>query len=362
LGKIHGKEKPCLPFGKQGWKSSIVKLDEFLLPADLIGLRAVVPAYATGVQSGKSGGDSPHQQMDGQSRFHEWRRQCAERDSPSREVSGCKDTGIISSLVGDGALAPSAPRSSGATNVVIRAWLVIRSARYYSGEGIATRCRCLSKGIRIEVVSPTARKVSTLLERNEGFSLLAPMKFSQQILCCFAAGLAFSATAQQQFPVKFRGTSTATNESGQVVTGSFNSQTLIDECSEPGDSPLALVYVLNADGNGDMIKVIDPSDGSVRCETFRLYVPTINNVFDGQYVFISNKSQTRVKQLYYMFGTQASTSVGTVLLDKQFEKDRNGNTNRVTIIGEFRYFRLPEGDQGVRIRSGTLTVRQKIQN
>jgi hypothetical protein len=147
-----------------------------------------------------------------------------------------------------------------------------------------------------------------------------------------------------------------------VVTGSLDSQTLIDECSEPGDPPLSLVYVLDADGNGDMIKVIDPSDGSVRCETFRLYVPTINNVFDGQYVFISNKSQTRVKQLYYMFGTQASTSVGTVLLDKQFEKDRNGNTNRVTIIGEFRYFRLPEGDQGVRIRSGTLTVRQKIQN
>jgi hypothetical protein len=50
------------------------------------------------------------------------------------------------------------------------------------------------------------------------FLFTAPMKFSQQVLCCFAVGLAFSATAQQQFPVKFRGTSTTTNESGQVVT------------------------------------------------------------------------------------------------------------------------------------------------
>lgn len=171
------------------------------------------------------------------------------------------------------------------------------------------------------------------------------------------------AAAQQQLPVKVRGSGTTTDASGDVVRFGLNNDTIIDLCAPGGSTNgFELVYELDSDANGDALKVVDAESGATVCVPFLLYVPTINAVFDGHHVVVNSADGKQSKRLYYLFSNQVGTSVGTALVDKRFSFDRNGNTNRVSITAEFRFFRLPENGEGVKVCSGRLSVDHRIKS
>jgi hypothetical protein len=148
-----------------------------------------------------------------------------------------------------------------------------------------------------------------------------------------AACLVLSANAQaQQWRLSFNARCTVTNNAGNFSVRPVTDQTLIRQClQDSGISPVnarqyALVYSLGADMNGDLIQVVNATNGVVVCTPFRV-------LFQEGF---SNRRGNVTERLGFLYKGAGGDAIGSVVLRTVSARGSGGGT-RTVISGQMQY-------------------------
>ncbi|HPU55246.1 MAG TPA: hypothetical protein PLH97_03070, partial [Verrucomicrobiota bacterium] len=111
--------------------------------------------------------------------------------------------------------------------------------------------------------------------------------------------------AQARLKIAFSAVCEFTNSSGKISRRTINTRSILnDAAGRAGVSAktLSLVYHIQGDPRGDLIQVVNNSDGSVVETVFMLFYPTLNGQFDGGFVAVTNAANTYVERPLFVFG------------------------------------------------------------
>ncbi len=151
------------------------------------------------------------------------------------------------------------------------------------------------------------------------------------------------AQSQSLYVFTYAGTRSSTDSNGVIVTTPMNNQSLLQEFAAnngiTNTSWLGLAYHVNGnmDFSGDTIDVINRTNGVV--------VGTIFGFFYGEAfgrMALLSGSGRQLKRIEYVYTSQNSHSLGSVLLTDYYLLDGNGNTNKTYIFGNMQYLVLPD--------------------
>ncbi|HWI58696.1 MAG TPA: hypothetical protein VNZ22_15835 [Bacillota bacterium] len=177
------------------------------------------------------------------------------------------------------------------------------------------------------------------------------LKLSITVLALQAA----SALAQDQFRVTFVGTCRTTDGSGRLITRPFLNRDLVTPCAQANGianlKSVALTYTVggNPTTGGDTIDVVNATNGTVICPLYILAfpttIPTPNGLGSEQLVFI-----------YPGSGGPGTASIGTARLTEQTILNRNGSTNRISVIGKFQLANAATDTSNLALCTGTFVT------
>ena len=142
--------------------------------------------------------------------------------------------------------------------------------------------------------------------------------FSAALLC------AFNAHAQEVLQVRFNVKCQGTNDTGKLLKEKVTNETILQNYADQNGitnvNSLALVYAVDGDERGDLIEIVDAYTGDVLSPVYGFFFPMdLPTASDG----------SRFSRFAYMFNSQQSYEMGSVLLDERLKFDRSGNTNRM---------------------------------
>jgi len=147
-----------------------------------------------------------------------------------------------------------------------------------------------------------------------------------------------------------------TNANGAIVSTPLNNRTLLRDVARASGnadySSWGLAYHFHGSELGDTIDVIDRSTGAVLRTLFGLYFGT-----EFGRTSILSASHRQQKRLEYIYTSQNSHSLGSVLLTDYFFFDANGHTNKVIVLGQMQWVVTPDADHDrSQVCSATFTT------
>jgi hypothetical protein len=167
---------------------------------------------------------------------------------------------------------------------------------------------------------------------------------------------ASTAIAQQQFNLAFRGICRTTNDSGRFITRVLTDREIIRQCAMDNGlgktnlKQMALVYQKNADYNGDLIQVINATNGNVICTPFRV-------LFQRS---IPNDDGRRVERLAFLYNPIRTDSVGSAVLTEQAYLNSDGSLRRIVITGRMQFFDEVYNSNRFAVCTGTFIARTPL--
>ena len=162
--------------------------------------------------------------------------------------------------------------------------------------------------------------------------------------------------AQTKFQFVFTGTCYTTDSGGKIVPKAISNKSLLQDYAAAhgvtNTSGLSLAYHVGGNDLGDMIDVINLSDGASVATIFGLYFGE-----DFGRMGLLSKSGKQMKRIEYVYTDQNSHSLGSVLLTDYYFFDSDGHTNNTLILGQMQYLILPNATHtNVQICSGSFTT------
>jgi hypothetical protein len=159
-----------------------------------------------------------------------------------------------------------------------------------------------------------------------------------------------NANAQEVLQLKVNVKCQSTNDIGEPVKQKISNQTLLqgyaDQHGLTNLNSIALVYAVNADERGDVIQVVDAYTGAVLSQLYGVFFPLdLPTATDG----------SQFSRFAYLYNSQQSYEMGSALLSERIKTDKHGNTNR-TVNGDIQFYLTPEGTNGLRLCSGTISA------
>lgn len=161
----------------------------------------------------------------------------------------------------------------------------------------------------------------------------------KRFLTVLSTALVLAAThagAQDKLQLILSGTCSTFDAQGHIVSQPINNQTLLQQAAQAGGlsdtSGLGLAYHLNGNSLGDTIDVINRTNGTVLTTLYGLY---FGESFGRQSMLSSSHRQ--MKRLEYIYTSQNSHSLGSVLLTDYFFFDTSGNTNATYVLGQMQW-------------------------
>lgn len=176
------------------------------------------------------------------------------------------------------------------------------------------------------------------------------------LLLCILAITHLNVLAGDLFQFTFHGTAWTTNGDGKIISHPVNQAVwLNDYITSNGltnTNSLALVYHLNGDDRGDVIEVVNATNGTLISPMWALF---FGDSFGR--MSLSDASGTRFRRIQYVYGQQISESVGSAFLIERIFLDRKGNTNGLSLQGSMSYELLPDSNHAnLQVVQGTLMV------
>jgi hypothetical protein len=152
-----------------------------------------------------------------------------------------------------------------------------------------------------------------------------------------AAALLGSFTAMAQpvrYELKFKAVAKTTSDSGKLVSRPLNERDIIRKCAEQANAGttnlnrFVLVYEVNADYNGDVIRVVKKEDGSVVCSPFRVLFHKSLPDWEGR----------RDHRIAFLFNGQNTDTMGSVLIEEGPIVREDGSRGRHVIRGKLQMY------------------------
>ena len=172
-------------------------------------------------------------------------------------------------------------------------------------------------------------------------------------LSLLALGL-FSANAQFEFKVIFRGASYQTNGNGLVFSTPITEQTILQAAAQAGGitdlSTLALVYHVQGSSFGDTIDVVNATNGIAYKTVFGFFFgddPSLNRVA------ITNGTGTEVLRVDYIYTDQNSHSMGAAFVTKNYSP---GGQQLTSVTGRMQWIVNPISPAGTKVCYGSFTA------
>jgi hypothetical protein len=147
----------------------------------------------------------------------------------------------------------------------------------------------------------------------------------------------FNSVAQERpvrYELKFKAIAKTTTEAGKFVTKPLNERDIIKKCAEDADAGTTnlnrfmLVYEVGADYNGDVIRVVRKSDGTIICSPFRV-------LFQRS---LTNWEERRDERIGFIYNGRTSDAMGSVLIQEKPIFRSDGTRGRFAIHGKFQMF------------------------
>jgi hypothetical protein len=161
---------------------------------------------------------------------------------------------------------------------------------------------------------------------------------NKQFLTVVCSTLALSATqamAQNQLQVAITGSCSTLDAQGHIVSTPINNQTLLQAAATSvgvNVSGLGLTYHIGGNALGDTIDVINLTNGATLTTLYGLY---FGESFGRQALLSASHQQ--MKRIEYIYTSQNSHSLGSVLLTDYFILDSNGHTNITYVLGQMQW-------------------------
>src|SRR5258707_7007231 len=172
----------------------------------------------------------------------------------------------------------------------------------------------------------------------------------------------FPATAQEKLKFTFHGICWATNASGKFVSTPVNNKTLLlqDYPRWSGVTNVdvktpALAYHVNGDGRGDVIEVINATNGATVFPLFGMFFST-----DFGRLALTNADDTKVIRVDYVYGHQINHSSGDSFTTVRRVLDSHGNLKSTIIEGQMDYLILPDATHGLKVCTGTFSASKPV--
>jgi hypothetical protein len=158
--------------------------------------------------------------------------------------------------------------------------------------------------------------------------------FLTAVFAALALG-AIQATAQNQLQLAITGSCSTLDAQGHIVSTPISNQTLLQAAAVAGGisvSGLGLAYHIGGNALGDTIDVINRNTGATLTTLYGLY---FGESFGRQ--ALMSASHQQMKRIEYIYTTQNSHSLGSVLLTDYFILDSSGHTNTTYVLGQMQW-------------------------
>jgi hypothetical protein len=179
-----------------------------------------------------------------------------------------------------------------------------------------------------------------------------------KVIACLITGLFVSELSAhaQKYQFTFRGIGWTTNAAGRFVSYPISERTWLVEYARLNGirnlRSLNLIYQAGGDQRGDVIKIVNPTNGATIYPLFSFF---FGESFDR--AALTNRDGSQIKRLEYVYTHDNSHSVGSVLVTESLTLDHMGHTNRTLVGAQMDYFALPNAlHPSVQICNGTLTL------
>lgn len=183
-------------------------------------------------------------------------------------------------------------------------------------------------------------------------------------MCAAAALCGTTANAQTgAFKFVFKGTAYQRDGAGNIVGVPITEQTLLaDRAGGINPTNLAMVYILEGDGKGDTVEIVNASTGAKHAFVFGFWFGDDRTTVLGR-TALTNSTTTeirRVDQLFTLanstYSSENSHGVGTAFITKRFVRDANGAVH-TTIEGPIQWMVNPWGtNRWAKICHGTFVA------
>ena len=176
------------------------------------------------------------------------------------------------------------------------------------------------------------------------------------LLLCTLFIVQLNVRGGDRFQFTFHGTCWTTNAGGKLISTTVNQSNWLNDYATvngiTNTKSLALVYHLNGDDRGDVIEVVNATNGTLISPLWALF---FGDSF-GRMSLVDNTG-TRFRRIQYVYGQQIAESVGSAFLSERIFLDNNGNTNALSLQGPMTYEVLPDANHAtLQVCQGTLLV------
>jgi hypothetical protein len=159
-----------------------------------------------------------------------------------------------------------------------------------------------------------------------------------------------------RFQFTFHGTCWTTNANGKLISRAVSQASWLSDYAASNGitnaNSLALVYHLGGDDRGDVIEVVNATNGTLITPLWALF---FGDNF-GRMSLVDNTG-TRFRRIQYVYGQQIAESVGSAFLSERIFLDQNGNTNALSLQGPMTYEIQPDVNHAtLQVCQGTLLV------
>lgn len=169
-------------------------------------------------------------------------------------------------------------------------------------------------------------------------------------LLCGALAAVARAQDTNMYELKFHAICQISQGGKRFTKEKITNQTLIQEAANQNGlsdtSSLALVYHANRDERGDVIQVVNVTNGVPVWDSLALFFPEA----------ITNGDSSEILQHSFVYNHQQSDPVGDATIDKRMAFDRNGDLKKVRIRGSIQYFMLADPTNVLRVCTGTFAT------